>query len=232
MSVSVPLEGRSPAPGAGEAAPAPRRRAAGRVWASPLFWVALASVGLVVPLVTRMLRPIPPPLPVLATLPDFSLEAEDGRRFGSADLDGKVWLAGFIFTRCPTICPAITATMGRVQHRARHIEPGFRLVSISVDPAYDTAPRLAEYARRHKASPRMWRFLTGDLGAVKTVVTDGLKIAMAEPEGVQDFASIFHGTHFVLVDSRRRIRGYYDSSAPDVVDRVLHDAAMLLNRGD
>jgi protein SCO1 len=55
---------------------------------------------------------------------------------------------------------------------------------------------------------------------------------MGEPQGEQDFASLFHGTHFVLVDQKRRIRGYYDSSAPDVEDRLLHDATMLINRGD
>ena len=67
---------------------------------------------------------------------------------------------------------------------------------------------------------------------MKGTVVDGLKIAMGEPQGEQDFASLFHGTHFVLVDQKRRIRGYYDSSAPDVEDRLLHDATMLINRGD
>jgi protein SCO1/2 len=142
-----------------------------------------------------------------------------------------VWVAGFIFTRCPTICPAITARMAKIQHRARGIEPAFRLVSFSVDPAYDTPARLDAYARKAKASPRMWRFVTGELGAVKAVVENGLKIAIGTPAGDNDFASLFHGTHFVLVDQQLRIRGYYDSSAPDVEDRLLHDATMLVNRG-
>ena len=80
----------------------------------------------------------------------------------------------------------------------------------------------------------MWRFLTGPLDQVRDTVVDGLKIAMGDQaiEGEQDFASVMHGTHFVLVDQRGRIRGYYDSTDSDVVDRVLTDATMLINRGD
>jgi protein SCO1/2 len=224
MSVSLPAEG-VPAP----PPPAPSRL--GRLFGHPLFWLFFVALGVSVPVATRVLAPPPPPLPTLGTLPPFALTDQDGRGFGSSELEGQVWLAGFIFTRCPTICPAITATMGRIQHRARGLEPAFHLVSFSVDPAYDTPPRLAAFAAAHKASPRMWTFLTGSLEAIKTTVVDGLKIAIGAPEGDQDFASVFHGTHFVLVDQQRRIRGYYDSSSPDVVDRVLHDAAMLVNRG-
>ena len=224
MSVSLPAEDLA------AARPRPQPRP-GRIVGHPLFWLGIVALGVAVPLGTRLLAPPAPPLPILGTLPPFALTDQDGRGFGSAELDDHVWLAGFIFTRCPTICPAITATMGRIQHRARGLEPAFHLVSFSVDPAWDTPARLSAYAARHKASPRMWSFVTGPLDAIKATVVDGLKIAIGAPEGEQDFASVFHGTHFVLVDQQRRIRGYYDSSSPEVVDRVLHDAAMLINRG-
>lgn len=225
MSLAAPL------PSPGPAAPASRRRLS-RVAGSPWLWLAIVAFGLAVPLLTRLRQPAPPPLPVLGTLPPFSLVDQDGQRAGSAELAGKVWLAGFIFTRCPTICPAITATMARIQHRARGIEPGFRLISFSVDPAYDTPAVLSAFAAKHRASPQMWRFFTGSLDAVKATVVDGLKIAMGDvAPGEQDFASIMHGTHFVLVDQKGQIRGYYNSSDADVVDRVLADAAMLVNRG-
>lgn len=207
-------------------------RRLGALVARPLFWVAVVLVGLAVPVLNQVLRPAPAPLPVLGTLPDFRLLDQQGQPFGGAELKGYVWVAGFIFTRCPTICPAITARMAKVQHRARGIEQGFRLVSFSVDPGYDTPARLDEFARRYKASPRMWKLLTGPLDQMKTTVEDGLKIAMGSPQGETDFASLFHGTHFVLVDQQLRIRGYYDSNAADVEDRLLHDATMLINRGD
>jgi protein SCO1/2 len=233
MSVSVPVERPTSAPVKG--APRAQRltNLLGRIAGNPGLWLALVALGLTVPIVTRVLRPPPPALPVLGTLPAFLLTDQDGQGFGSADLRGQVWVAGFIFTRCPTICPAITATMGRMQHRARGLGQDFRLVSFSVDPAFDTPERLAAYASQNRASPRTWKFLTGSFDSVKQTVVDGLKISMADqaPTGEQDFASIMHGTHFVLVDRDGRIRGYYDSSQPEVVDRVLADAAMLINRG-
>jgi protein SCO1/2 len=196
--------------------------------------VVVVLAGLGVPVLNQVLRAAPAPLPVLGTLPDFRLVDQDARPYGSADLRGYVWVAGFIFTRCPTICPAISARMAEVQRRARGIENGFRLVSFSVDPAYDTPARLEEYARRFRASPRMWKMLTGSLDSMKATVEEGLKVAMgaSAPAGETDFASLFHGTHFVLVDAQLRIRGYYDSAAPDVADRLLHDATMLINRGN
>ncbi len=224
-------------PGTGRPAAARVGRLA-RAVGSPLFWLLLVLAGLALPISAQVLRARTPPLPVLGTLPGFTLADQDGRRFGASDLRGYVWVAGFIFTRCPTICPAITATMARMQHRARGIEQAFRLVSFSVDPDFDTPGVLAGYARKHKASPRMWKLLTGPFDQMKAAVVDGLKIHMADQpqprqiEGQQDFASIFHGTHFVLVDQELRVRGYYASDDPDVVDRVLHDAAMLVNRGD
>jgi protein SCO1 len=223
MSASVPRE-NEPAQ--------TRRRWSWRFAGSALFWGLIVAVGLLVPIATRVWRAAPPALPVLGTLPEFQLVDQDGRPSGSAELRGHVWVASFVFTRCPTICPVIVATLGRIQHRARGIEHGFRIVSFSVDPQYDTPERLAAYARQHRASPRMWKFLTGPLGSVQDTVVGGLKIAMGDIEGQQDFASIMHGTHFVLVDQQGRIRGYYDSSGADVVDRVLADAAMLVNRGD
>src|SRR5919206_184241 len=127
MAFSMPL-----ADSAGWAARL-QRRLAGLV-ARPLFWALIIVAGLAAPVLSQMHRPAPAALPVLGTLPDFRLTDQEGQPFGAAELRGYVWMAGFIFTRCPTICPAITARMGKIQHRARGIEQDFRLVSFSVDP--------------------------------------------------------------------------------------------------
>ena len=163
------------------------------------------------PIAWALRTPLPPRLPVLGTVPPFQLTAQDGRPFGSDDLAGRVWLASFIFTRCETICPAITRRMAAIQSRTRNLEPEFHLVSISVDPEFDGPERLADYARAHRASPRMWTFLTGPVDAVQ--------------EGIS------RGTQLVLVDREGRIRAYYDPQASDVVERVVRDAALLVNRG-
>lgn len=204
-----------------------------RLVARPGFWGLIIAFGLLVPVVNQVVRPPRPPLPVLGQLGAFAFTDQEGHTVGSQDLKGNVWVASFIFTRCPTICPAITEKLSRIQRRARNLTPGFKIVSFSVDPTYDTPQVLAAYAQKHKVSPRMWHLLTGPLEAIKGTVEGGLKIALGEaPQGDQDFASLLHGTHLVLVDANLQIRGYYDPAEADVVDQLLGDATMLLNRGN
>lgn len=204
-----------------------------RLVGRPAFWTVVILAGLLLPVLNQVLRPIPKPLPVLGQLGSFAFTNQEGHPVGSADLKGHVWVASFIFTRCPTICPAITQKLGGLQKRARNISQAFRIVSFSVDPNHDTPQVLAAYARKHKVSPRMWHLLTGPLDDIRQTVEGGLKMAMGAPaEGEQDFASIFHGTHLVLVDAQLQVRGYYDSSEPETMDRLLADATMLINRGN
>ena len=197
----------------------------------PAFWIAAVGLLAAWPVLWSLRSPLPSPPPVLATLPPFRLTDQTGAPFGSAELEGKVWVASFIFTRCTTVCPAITAEMARVQDRTRNLEPAFRLVSFSMDPSFDTPERLAAYARAHRASPRLWTFLTGPEEAVRDAVVKGLKETMGREAPADGNAQgILHGTHLVLVDARGRVRGYYASDAPDAVDRVVRDAALLVNR--
>ena len=202
-----------------------------RLVARPTFWAVVILVGFGIPIANQVLRPARDPLPTLGTLSAFELVDQRGRTFGSADLEGKVWVASFIFTRCPTICPNISGLLQGMQKRARGLGSNFHIVSFSVDPNYDKPDVLAAYAERFTASPRTWHFLTGPLDVVQDTVEGGLKMAMGPIEGDQDFASIMHGTHLVLVDKNLTIRGYYDSSDPNVTDELLADATMLINRG-
>jgi len=204
-----------------------------RLVARPLFWILLLALPAAWPVVWSLKTPVPAKLPVLATLPAFSLTDQAGRPFGSKELEGRAWVGSFIFTRCATICPAITAKMARVQDRTRNLGAAFHLVSFSVDPEFDTPARLEAYARAHRASPRLWSFLTGPDDQVKAAVVDGLKIAVGRERSEDGrFEGIFHGSHLVLVDQRGRVRGYYDSDEADVVERVVRDAGLLANRGD
>lgn len=203
------------------------RAAAGR----PLLWVLVLSALAAWPVFWSLRTPLPQLPPVLGALPAFELTDERGRPFGSRDLEGRVWVASFIFTRCETVCPRITARMARIQDRARNLEPALHLVSFSVDPEHDTPARLAEYARAHRASPRMWTFVTGPAATVRETVERGLRVSIGREEGDPSPAAISHGSHLVLVDGAGRIRGYYDPEEPDAVDRVVRDAALLVNRG-
>lgn len=202
-----------------------------RLMGRPLFWVAFVALAFGVPILAAHQARLPPPPPVLAELPAFELVDQAGRPFGSRQLEGRAWLASFVFTRCTTVCPAVTATVARIQRRTRELAPAFHLVSFSVDPAHDTPERLAEYSRAHHANPRSWTFLTGSEAAVRQAVVEGLKTAMGRDASLPGPEGIFHGSHLVLVDGHGRVRAYYDAAAPGVVKQVVRDAALLVNRG-
>lgn len=195
----------------------------------PALWLAVAVMALgMAALSFGYLRARSEPLPQLGSLPDFSFTREDGSAWGSAQLRGHPFVANFIFTRCPTICPAFTRKMAHVQKDTDAFGPRLQLVSFSVDPTYDTPERLAEYARKHGANPARWSFLTGDYARLKDTVVNSFKISMGrESMDEADVLGIFHGNHFVLVDGAGEIRGYYESADDKAVERLLRDAARL-----
>jgi protein SCO1 len=200
----------------------------------PGFWITFVIVIAALPILRMIViqAHMPPPLPVIATVPDFKLQDQNSQPFGSDQLKGRVWVADFIFTRCPTICPLITQKMQKIQHRLHNLGPAAHLVSFTADPDYDTPARLLEFAEHHRVSPRMWSFLTGPPESVKTTVIAGLKVSMGREGPEDDVGSVFHGTHFVVVDQRMRIRGYYDSSSEEAIERLIRDVGLLVNRGD
>lgn len=170
------------------------------------------------------------PLPVLGEVPAFTLVDQTGSPFGSSDLAGRPWVADFVFTHCPAICPRMTESMRQVDAALDAGSP-VRLVSISVDPLRDRPAVLAAYAARHDASPR-WRFLTTaegeDPAAIFRLARDGMKLAVepappTDPTGDQ----VLHSNRFVLVDAAGRIRGYYDPFDPAALERLMDDLDRL-----
>ncbi|MFZ5471506.1 MAG: SCO family protein [Myxococcota bacterium] len=216
------------------AAPSVFSRAHGHLAAlvsRPWFWVLFVLLAGGIPIVRAVRVELPPPLPVLATVPRFQLTDQHGQTFDAQQLQGKVWVANFIFTRCPTICPLFTQQMGTIQHRGRNLGQYFHLVSFTVDPEHDTPEKLLAYAQTHRVSPRMWSFLTGSYEALKAVIVDGMKVHMQKGVDPDDLMSIGHGSHFVLVDAKMQVRGYYQFNDPGAVDKLLRDAGLLAMRG-
>ncbi len=204
---------------------------ASRLTGSPWFWVGLITLISGASLIRAVRVNLPEPMPMLGQIPEFSLIDQHERPFGSKELRGKVWIANFIFTRCPTVCPAFTEKMSEIQHRTRGLGNLFHLVSFSVDPDYDTPERLKVFATKFRASPATWRFVTGPLDQVKATVSDGLKVAMGNdgPEGT--FEGIFHGSHMVVVDRQGQIRKFIDANDEDAVERAVKAAGLIANRG-
>jgi cytochrome oxidase Cu insertion factor (SCO1/SenC/PrrC family) len=120
-------------------------------------------------------------LQVFGTLPDFSLIERSGRRVTLSDLQGKVWIANFIYTHCTDTCPLQSARLAKLQDDFAG-EGDLRLVSITVDPVRDTPGTLAEYAARFGADSERWLFLTGEKQAIYALAQGGFHLSVEEPE--------------------------------------------------
>lgn len=165
--------------------------------------------------------------------PEFIFDNCLGESISKDDLIGHIWVVDFIFTRCGGPCPLMTQRMRSLQSLL--IEEGLaapaspvKLVSISVDPAYDTPEVLHEYAMNWKADLNSWYFLTGPPESTLRVIKQGFKIA-AERDGATDaeMAEIIHSTHFLLVDQRGWIRKIYHLEEPDLERMIVEGIKVL-----
>ncbi|MET0554039.1 MAG: SCO family protein [Vicinamibacteria bacterium] len=187
----------------------------------------LAVLGLVAAAAGLYLRrERPADLPVLGTVPSFTLIERSHRTVTLDDLRGRPWVAGFIFTRCGGICPAMTARMKDLRAAA----PLLDLVSFSVDPEHDTPEVLQSYARQHAIGER-WFLLTGTTAELHALARDGFRLAAAavppEEQQAQGDGPFLHSSRLVLVDGEARIRGYYDSADGDAMAALRRDLARL-----
>ena len=178
-------------------------------------------------------------LPIYWDAPSFALVDQRGDILRTADLEGRIWVASFVFTHCVDVCPLISARMASLQEELRAeglLGRQVRLVSFSVDPARDTPPVLAAYAARFgTGTPKEWAFLTGNPPeAVHRLVQEGFHLtAMPMPAAPNDSApgyQIAHAPRLVLVDREGRVRGTYDVSEAGTLERLRADLRFLLDR--
>lgn len=155
-------------------------------------------------------------------MPPFALLDQDGRPFGTEQLSGKLYLATFMFTRCPSICPRVTARMKEVDAAIRRADLQLELVSFSVDPEYDTPLALREYAAKHGVQAPRFHFVTGDFKQIAITAEHGFKIGLAgKAERGKPHLGITHGSHLVLVNQRGSIVGYFPSSEAASVAQIV-----------
>ena len=159
-------------------------------------------------------------LPVIGKIPAFSFIDSHGDEINRRNLDGKVWVADFIFTTCTMACPVMTGNMNIIHKEFRN-NNNVRIVSISVYPEYDTPEVLTEYASRYDANTDRWHFLTGPEEDVKKLIKNGFK--MGDYEDI-----IFHSERFALVDQKGQIRGYYSGVQIDDMKNLKKDINILL----
>ncbi|TDQ15144.1 protein SCO1/2 [Algoriphagus boseongensis] len=165
---------------------------------------------------------------VYHTIADFAFVNQVGDTVRKADMSGKVYVADFFFTTCPTICPIMKKEMLRVFMKYQD-NPDFKILSHSIDPTHDTQEVLKDYAEKLGVEDAStWNFLTGDQEKIFEIgQTSYLTTAMAdqmEPGG------FLHSGAFLLIDQNGRIRGVYDGTKADQVDRLLNDIPKLLKK--
>jgi len=197
-----------------------------------LFWVLSFSY----PVYRSMNRILPPPLPVYYQVPEFKLTNEFNKTFGSADLKGKFYIANFMFTSCPTTCPALMAKMDLVQKRIRGLGTKAAIVTFTVDPEVDTPEVLYKFARKRHSNPFIWNYLTGSRADLEKIVIDGFKVPMGKKEAVEKqleekkitLFDIAHTEKIVLIDDKGQIRGYYGTERVEM-DKMMIDLGLLVN---
>jgi protein SCO1/2 len=220
------------------AAPSESPGAPGRPFlaaAAALFLLGMGALGFAA--VRRWNRPAParvlpappapashaegrlPSLPHHSKIPEFTFEECRGGTVSRADLEGKVLVVDFFFTRCPGPCPVMTPNLGAL-HRLWKDDDRIRIVSFNVDPERDSHEVIREYAERYEAGPR-WLFLRSTKAEVLRVSYDGFRIG-------DDTDPILHSQRFVLVDGEGWIRGYYDGTKDDELALLRSDMDRVL----
>ena len=170
-------------------------------------------------------------LPRLWDVPDFALIERSGQSVTRADLLGKVWIASIIFTRCAEECPLVSNHMARLQATFA-AEPDVRLVSITVDPAYDTPEVLTRYAQSFAAQPQRWLFLTGDKATIYRLVREGFRLGLMDPQesvkssAVPEAARVRHALWQLLTPASALAHG--DGPAHDEAQRAITHSARLV----
>ena len=196
----------------------------------PLAWVivftaAAALIGAAY-FSLKDTRPAAPaaPLEKFASVPAFEFIDQSGAPFGSENLQGKIWVANFIFTRCKGPCPLISTRMADLNTKLNKLRDGVTLVSFTVDPDYDTPEVLSKFGELLGANPAYWKFLTGQADTTKDFVVKGLLQPLStEPDGTPA-----HSQRFVIVDGDGWIRGFQNGDDPEVVQKLMVDIGGLL----
>ena len=201
-----------------------------RIDKSTLIWVGLGVIIIVIAginlwSVFDMKLEGSPELPRLveARVPDFRLTNQQGQPLSLSDMAGKIWIADFIFTNCPTICPAMTQEMARLQ--SEFVTDPVYFVSFSVDPERDTVKALSRYATAYGADDRRWHFLTGEKASIYQLAEQGFSLAAGH-----NGSEILHSPRFVLVKPDGNIYDYYDSRSGPAMLRLRRDVKALLEK--
>lgn len=155
---------------------------------------------------------------------DFKLINQNGIEVTQKDYDNKIYVADFFFTTCQTICPIMTGHMKDIQEKTKN-DPDILLLSHSVTPIIDSVSRLKKYALAKGVDDTKWNLVTGDKKQIYDLARKSYLAAKSDGDGGP--YDMVHTENFVLVDKKKRIRGFYDGTDSEEIDRLLEDIAVL-----
>ena len=157
---------------------------------------------------------------------DFSLLNQNGDTITQENYRDKIYVADFFFTTCPTICPIMTANLVEVQAALAN-DPEVLLLSHSVTPEIDSVAQLNKYAIEKGVNDAKWNLVTGDKKQIYELARKSYLAVQEDGDGGP--FDMIHTENFILVDKKRRIRGFYDGTKEEEMDRLLSDIEILKN---
>jgi len=158
------------------------------------------------------------------TIADFSFVNQNGDTITQKNYEGKIYVADFFFTTCGSICPKMTTNLADVQKAVLN-NPKVMLLSHTVFPETDSIPVLKAYAIKHGVIDSKWNLVTGDKKEIYTMARKSyLAVKLGRPDQLYDMV---HTENFVLVDQKRRVRGFYDGTDKEDMKRLLEDIDFL-----
>ena len=161
------------------------------------------------------------------TIAPFTMTNQNGQTITEKDYENKVYVADFFFTTCPSICPIMTKNMFSLQEKLKTKYPEVKLLSYSVTPEIDTIEQLKRYAVENKVDDKIWNLVTGDKKEIYILARKSYLVVQNDGNGGPH--DMIHTENFVLIDKKNRIRGYYDGTDINEMDRLITEIGMLKN---
>ncbi len=159
-------------------------------------------------------------------VPEFQYLNQDSVMISSKSMKGKIWIADFFFTSCPTICPPMTSQMKRLNIMTKDLEKYLQFMSFTIDPETDSPSQFRTYIKEHGIMASNWQFFTGDEIATYELAHDFFHVGAERNEDAE--GGFEHNDTFVLIDQEGYVRGLYRGSETKEVDRLEKDIRKLL----
>lgn len=156
----------------------------------------------------------------------FRLFDQNNNCITQSNLEGKVVLADFFFTSCPTICPNMKRQMLGV-HQVFKNNDNVLLLSFSIDPKHDSVEVLNAYAKKLGINNQQWLFLTGNQDTIYQLAKENFLSFVSEDSGAP--GGYLHSGAFILLDTSKRIRGVYDGTQSETIKKIVKDIKKLLS---